>query len=384
MLLEDVADISRGVVERRSDTYHDFGSGPVPAAFVAVAKKKGSNAVTVVDALKTRLDALRPGLGGLEIRDVQDEGEVASKSTSGLFHELVNTVVILFFILLLFLGFKDAASSAVSVPIVLALTFVFAYATGDNINKITLFALILALGMLVDDSIIVVENVSRHLAHRKKNETVLATILKSVNEIGFAAFFSTITKIVAFVGLFFVTGMLGQYMGPIPKYLIVSLVISIFVAFTVNPALAYWIESRREKRGLPPKGHGKAGKSRLIRRYEALLAYFLDSAKRRKALKIGFFATLAVLFTLPGFELVKMRLLPKSDKDAVYVWIDLPRNSSIEKTEEAAKEVDAFFQERFRKASQERGASGNDANIVTSVTAAVGTAPTLDFATVAR
>ncbi len=155
----------------------------------------------VVDALKEELNILGKEIGkSYEIKEVQNEGAVAEHSTSNLFHELINTVIILFFILLFFLGFKDAFSSALSVPLVLAITFIVAYVTGDNINKITLFALILALGMLVDDSIIVVENITRHMNMRdKQKETILDTILKAVDEIGFAALFSTITKVVAFL-----------------------------------------------------------------------------------------------------------------------------------------------------------------------------------------
>ena len=306
--------------------------------YIGVAKKKGTNSVVVVDALKKEIDnTLAPISGNYEVHEIQNEGAVASESTSHLFHELVNTVIILFFILLFFLGFKDAFSSALSVPIVLAITFIFAYVTGDNINKITLFALILALGMLVDDSIIVVENITRHLSMRKGNKKpILDTILEAVDEIGFAAFFSTITKIVAFLGVFFVQGMLGQYTGPIPKYLIVSLIASIFVAFAINPYVSYVFAKQAEKKG-KKLGHDSHKEGRVIVWYRKIMSYILASNKRRRWVKISFWSVLILLFILPQIEVVKMQLLPKSNQNQLYVWVDAPRNTPIEETEKIAE-----------------------------------------------
>ena len=385
VLLSDVATVYGGVSEKKYETLYSESWVAKNSVFVAIAKKKWTNAVVVVDALKEELRTLGKEIwNSYEIKEIQNEWAVAEHSTSNLFHELVNTVIILFFILLFFLGFKDALSSAISVPLVLAITFIVAYVTGDNINKITLFALILALGMLVDDSIIVVENITRHMNMRDpKKETVLDTILKAVDEIGFAALFSTITKVVAFLGLFFVQGMLGQYTWPIPKYLIISLVTSIFVAFAINPYVSYLFETHREKKWKGGKWHGHS-EWRIIIWYRKTMTSIMNSSKKQKWMKISFWGILLLLFILPQLEVVKMRLLPKSDQNQMYVWIDMPRNTPIETSLDIAKWLDNYLGSYTATGNLDVVRKKEDTHIISNISYSVGIAPPMDFSTATR
>jgi len=142
-------------------------------------------------------------------------------------------------VLVVFLGVRNALNAAFCIPLVLAIVFIVGLILGLDINRITLFALILSLGILVDDSIVMVENNARHLADMPKTgRTKIEALLDSVREVGPSVLFSTITRVMSFVAMFAVTGMMGDYMKPIPIFASIALIASLFVAFSVNPFLA--------------------------------------------------------------------------------------------------------------------------------------------------
>ena len=232
---------------------------------------------------------------------IQDEGEKAREATSDLIKDLFLSIAIVVTVLVFFLGFKNALNTATSIPLILALVFIFAYLNGDNINRITLFALILVIGMLVDDSIVVVENIHRHLEERiHTGETKLQAILTATQEVGTGVILSTITKIIAFGAMFSVTGMMGEYMGPIPKYGIVALLFSILVAFTINPWVSYMVA---------PEVHEGEKHSHKKSRWDVRLVYNKmmlkliapdkKSQKIRRFIKISFWGGLIFLMVFP-------------------------------------------------------------------------------------
>lgn len=220
---------------------------------------------------------------------------------------------------------------------VLGIVFVVAFIFGLDINRITLFALILSLGILVDDSIVVVENNARHLAERGRDgRTKKQAILDSVREVGISIVLSTITRIVSFLGMFAVTGMMGDYMQPIPVFAAIALTASLFVAFSINPFMAHALD-----RG---HGHHKEEDAPILAHYAEFLKKFIGKGavqgRRRRWLKPAFWIALALVVAIPiALDVFRARMLPKADKDQAYVWIDLPRDRKASESENAARLV---------------------------------------------
>jgi len=178
----------------------------------------------------------------IEIITIQDEGETAKEATNELMLHLFVSIAIVLVILIVFLGVRDAINAAFCIPMVLGIVFIVALILGLDINRITLFALILSLGILVDDSIVMVENNARHLAMlAKTGKTKHEAILDSVREVGVSIVLSTITRVISFVAMFAVTGMMGDYMKPIPVFASIALTASLVVAFSINPFLASFL-----------------------------------------------------------------------------------------------------------------------------------------------
>jgi multidrug efflux pump subunit AcrB len=157
------------------------------------------------------------------------------------------SIAIVLVILILFLGIRDAINAAFCIPMVLGIVFIVALILGLDINRITLFALILSLGILVDDSIVMVENNARHLRMiPQTGKTKYEAILDSVQEVGVSIILSTITRVISFVAMFAVTGMMGDYMKPIPVFASIALTASLVVAFSINPFLASFLYSPKK------------------------------------------------------------------------------------------------------------------------------------------
>lgn len=210
-----------------------------------------------------------------------------------------------------------------------------AFVFGLDINRITLFALILSLGILVDDSIVVVENNARHLADRVRDgRTKKQAILDSVREVGVSIVLSTITRIMSFLGMFAVTGMMGDYMKPIPVFAAIALTASLFVAFSINPFMAHALD-----RG---HGHHEEKDAPILAHYANFLKKFIGSGKKEKAarkwLKPAFWISLMLVVSLPiAMDVFRARMLPKADKEQAYLWVDLPRDAKAAESEKAAR-----------------------------------------------
>jgi len=310
---------------------------------------------------------------------IQDEGEKAGEATSHLIKDLILSIVIVVGVLIFFLGVKNALNTATSIPLILALVFLFAYLDGDNINRITLFALILVIGMLVDDSIVVVENIHRHLEERvHTGETKLQAILAATQEVGTGVILSTITKVISFGAMFSVTGMMGEYMGPIPKYGIMALLFSILVAFTINPWVSFMVA---------PEVHQGESSSHKKSRFDIrhvynqmmlkLISPSPKAEKVRKFIKIGFWGGLIFLMVFPiGIGVFKARMLPKSDQNQIYLWIDAPRNTPANVGEDIVKDVEFLLLHSEKLPENLR--------ITQSVSSTIGTPFLPDFANLFR
>jgi multidrug efflux pump subunit AcrB len=352
VLLADVATLHDGPAERSSYTWIAFGpadggerpGAPLafrPAVHVSVAKQKGANAVSVARRVEARLAELeRTHLPeGVHIRVTRDYGETANDKVNELVEALVIAIVIVIGLIAYTLGWREGLVVAVAVPITFSLTLLINYAAGYTINRVTLFALILSLGLVVDDPIVDVENIFRHL--RMGREEPLAAVRRAVNEVRPPIIFATLAVIVSFLPMLFITGMMGPYMRPMAVNVPVAMLLSLFVAFSVTPWLAYRALRGRAARtpAAEPAGAADAGDSALHRLYARLLQPFLDSRARAW----GLLGTVAGLFAaammLAVLRAVPLKMLPFDNKNEFQIVIDMPEGTTLERSDAVARRL---------------------------------------------
>lgn len=348
--LWDIASFSQW--EKRLSSYTIFSQKEniwSPSVLLWVWKQVGTNGVSVTKEIKKQMEIIKNNLpSDIKISIIQDEWEEAALATGHLITDLIQSIIIVVIILIFFLGWKNALNTATSIPLILSLVFLYAFIVWYDINRISLFALILVIWMLVDDSIVVVENIHRHLEERKhtgKNKK--DAILEAVQEVWPGVILSTVTKILSFAGMFAVTGMMWEYMWPIPKFAIIALIFSIIVAFSINPWVSYLMSSNITEESKKEPGK-KKNKFDIRHIYLKIMNIFIRDDKKasrnRKIFKVTFWISLLLVIILPiSFGIFKARMLPKSNKDQVYLWIDAPRGTSVEKMLQIEKSVQDFF-----------------------------------------
>ncbi len=327
---------------------------------ISIAKLEDANITDVTMAIRTSLQSLHSNFIPDNIKSsvIVNEGKTAHKEIQGLVSNLITAVVIVVVVLLLFLDVRAALLVAISIPLTLASVFGVAQFSGLTINRITLFALILSLGLLVDNATVVIENIVRRLRaagmeEGKSDGLALQErreiIIDSVAEVGPGLFMATVTTVLAFIPMAFVTGMMGPYMGPIPFFVPAAIIIALMLAYSLNPWMASLIlrgPSASSGPSLIERLPGKLsdyilagidlGKS-LFRGYQNYLHKLLiDRKARRLSLTVIGVALLASL-ALPGVALVKFRMLPKADREQFFLYVDLPAGTSLEKTNEVTQ-----------------------------------------------
>lgn len=345
ILLKDIAGIEDGATEVVHKTRIGFGpaskNGPSEkeynAVTVALAKKKGLNAVKIADSILQKVETLKGNVipESIKVEITRNDGKKADHAVNELVFHLAISIVIVVALLALSLGTREAAIVALAIPLTLFLTLGIGMIVGQTINRITLFALILSLGLLVDDAIVVVENIHRHYQQHMKDRFTSA--VAAVNEIGSPTALATFTVIISFVPLAFVTGMMGPYMRPIPFNVPIAMFISLLVAFIVTP----WASARLLK-----AEHGETKpitETRLYRTYRSTVMPFLKSDTKRKTLYL--FVSLLILFVLsfPLLQWVQFRMLPKADKNTFLITIDMPNGTALHRTDELALEIGKFL-----------------------------------------
>ncbi|MDD2907571.1 MAG: efflux RND transporter permease subunit [Candidatus Gracilibacteria bacterium] len=382
LYLGDVSEISIG--DKKISKYSLFSKKESignNSVLLGIGKQVGTNGVFVTNDIKSSMiEIIKELPKDVKVEIIQDEGAEAQLATSHLITDLIESIIIVVVILVLFLGWKDALNTATSIPIILSLVFLYSYIVGYNINRISLFALILVIGMLVDDSIVVVENIHRHLEeriHTGKNK--LEAILESVNEVGSGVILSTITKVLSFAGMFAVTGMMGEYMGPIPKFAIVALLFSIIVAFSINPWVSYITTKNIDTN--EPHHVKKESRFDIRKLYLRFMNFFIRDDKKairnRKIFKSTFWVSLVLVMILPiYFGIFKARMLPKSDKDQVYLWVDGIRGTSVSEMFNIEKDIENFFLNNYNLPA--------NLDIADSVVSTIGTPFMGDFANLFR
>jgi multidrug efflux pump subunit AcrB len=331
-----------------------FSTAAVPelaAVTVAVAKRTGVNAVKLTEALRERVAVMRQSFLPPDVHAVvtRDDGVKADKTVTRLVEHLFIAIGAVTLILLWFIGWRAAAIVAVTIPLVFAVVMGADLLAGPTLNRLTLYALILALGMLVDDAIVVTENIHRNYQllapdtdyAAKAEAAVLAT-----HEIGNPTTLATFTVVTVFLSLTLVTGMLGQYFYPITFNVPVAMIASLLIAYSVTPWLA--------RRFLRLGHHGRRGTNTLLQRgYYALVTPLLN----HRSLRYGFYLLIALLLVLsllqPTWQFIRpqgiagavsplgvpLAFLPKDDKNTFLIHVHLPETTPLEVTDRATREL---------------------------------------------
>ena len=344
--LSSIAKITDGPAELTEQ--HRFAAGPAftgtrslnvetPAVSIAIAKRSGSNAVTVADDVLAKLEEVRTQLipGNVNVNITRNDGARADDAVNILLEHLAIAIATVVLLLIISLGWRAAAIVTMTIPLILFITLAIGYVSGQSINRITLFALILSLGLLVDDSIVVIENIYRHYSHGTKDR--IQSAIQAVAEIGRPTNLATFSVILAFLPMFWVTGMMGPYMAPIPFYVPVAMIISLAIAYTVAPwAANKWLKTSANKADAHEVDHSNGI---LERFYGVIFKKLAARSLNRRLFLLSVVALLLAVFLLPVYDQVKFKMLPKNNTNTFNITIDMPESSSFENTDYIAREV---------------------------------------------
>ena len=311
-------------------------------ATLAIAKRKGSNAVQVAEAVIATAEKLH---GTLVPEDVlltvtRDYGETANHKVNELVKHLSFAIVIIVVLLAFSLGLKESFIVSIAVPMTLALTLLLDYISGYTINRVTLFALILSLGLLVDDPIVDVENIHRHYKLRK--ESPLQALLTAVDEVRPPTILATFTVIVSFLPMFFITGMMGPYMAPMAFNVPIAMIVSLIVAFTVTPWASFkLLQSEYHKHS--DEAPIELKQTLIYKLYRGALGPLLATSGRAKLflliVLIAFLGSTMLAIT----RAVPLKLLPFDNKNELQIMIDMPRGSTLEATDQVARALGSYL-----------------------------------------
>jgi len=308
-----------------------------PAVSLAIAKRAGTNAVAIADSIVHRLDQVRGQIfpADIEMAITRDYGETANEKANELLFHLGLATVSIVVLVGFAIGWREAAVVAIVIPTTILLTLFAARILGYTLNRVSLFALIFSIGILVDDAIVVIENIARHWAMKDGRSRVQAAI-EAVGEVGNPTIVATLTVVAALLPMLFVSGMMGPYMSPIPANASAAMVFSFFVAVTVTPWLMMTLGRAA---GGPDHAHDAAGGGRLGRIYVAVAEPILRSRRRSWvflfAVGIATLASLALIYT----KHVTVKLLPFDNKTDLQVVVDLPNGASLEDTDRALQMI---------------------------------------------
>lgn len=344
VFLREVAEVQDGPPPPERYVWHGraeaAGGGEFPAVTIAVTKKPGENAIDVAEAVIHRAEALRNTLvpAGVELAVSRNYGVTANDKAQTLIKKLLFATASVVALVFFALGRREAAIVGLAVVLTLMATLFASWAWGFTLNRVSLFALIFSIGILVDDAIVVVENIHRH--HLLQPDTPLVRLIPvAVDEVGGPTILATLTVIAALLPMAFVTGLMGPYMSPIPINASMGMLISLAVAFTVTPWLSrLWL-----------RGHGqaKAGLGeRIAPFFERIFRPLLDErrgARNRGVLALFVLAAIGASLALPATGLVLMKMLPFDNKSEFQVVVDMPAGTPLERTAAVLHELGAFL-----------------------------------------
>jgi multidrug efflux pump subunit AcrB len=345
--LSDVAQVQAGADVATRYAWHGAPpgrAGPAlgiaPAVTIALAKKPGANAADITGAVARRITQLQGEIipEGVHVTVTRDYGQTATDKAFKLIEKLVFATSSVVLLVLFALGWREAIVVGSAVVLTLALTLFASWAMGFTLNRVSLFALIFSIGILVDDAIVIVENIHRHMARGGKS--LREAIPPAVDEVGGPTILATFTVIAALMPMAFVSGLMGPYMRPIPINASVGMLLSLAIALVVTPWLSLRLLARHAPAAGPAEGdvpaQGEAlPESRLHRGFGRLMRPFLDpeSGKRRRLWLFGGIVVLVVLAaSLAVAQLVVLKMLPFDNKSELQVVVDTPEGRTLEDT----------------------------------------------------
>ena len=355
VFLGDVADVSEGPGDASEYVFYGNGAGAVrpvsagassggdfPAVTLTVAKRKGTNAVLLARAVLVKVDALR---GSVLPRDVQvtvtrNYGRTAEEKSNELLKHLILATLSVTLLIALALGWRESGVVLLAIPVTLSLTLVIFYLYGYTLNRVTLFALIFSVAILVDDAIVVVENIVRHFrlpesAGRPWSEVAV----EAVDEVGNPTILATFTVIAAILPMAMVRGLMGPYMRPIPVGASAAMVFSLAIAFVVSP----WAAARllRGHTG----GHGETGEQEgwTTRLYRRLMTPLIHSPRTRWLFFGIVILLLVAACVLVPLKIVRVKMLPFDNKSEFQVMVDMPEGTPLERTLAVEQDIASYL-----------------------------------------
>lgn len=344
--LSDVAQVADTVKE--PDDYVFMGLGPgaaekglkgnaahdYPAVTISIAKRKGANATWVADDLLKKVEFLKGKVipSEVQVTVTRNYGETAREKNNELLFHMFLAAISVTILIALFMGWRAGAVAAIAIPVTLALTMLIFYLIGYTLNRITLFALIFSIGILVDDAIVVVENVHRYFTTTMMKP--LEAAVKAVDEIGNPTILATFAVIASILPMGFVGGLMGPYMRPIPVGASMAMLLSMFIAFIVTPYFAY-----RLMKGAHHESEAELEESKLTAFYRHWMGRLIHDVKLRN----GFLVLVVVLLlgscSLIYFKAVTVKMLPFDNKNELQVIIDAPEGTPLEQTARMTREM---------------------------------------------
>ena len=350
--LNQIANIFNGPELPVSYVSHGFGKGSesatqfqseYPAVTIAIAKRKGADAMKIADVVLSKVEELRSDLipDEVHVEVTRNYGETASQKVSELLLHLFGAIIAVTFVVMIAMGWRGGLVVFLSVPITFALTLLSYYLLDYTLNRITLFALVFVTGIVVDDSIIIAENMHRHFKMNRLPFKQAA--IYAINEVGNPTILATLTVIASVLPMAFVSGLMGPYMSPMPIGASIAMILSLFVALTITPYLGYIFLREKEKKGKAPKVEKDLHDTLIYRLYAKVETPLLES-KKVQYIFLGI--TLVLLIGSVGLfftKTVAVKMLPFDNKNEMQVVIDMPEGTTLERTAVVAKEIGQFL-----------------------------------------
>ncbi|MDW6004520.1 efflux RND transporter permease subunit [Vibrio mangrovi] len=329
--LSDIASVSMGGDTPAHNVWTSDKSTITPAVTIAIAKKAGENAVDVAQSVEARLQVLENQLIPADVKvDVtRNYGNTASEKSHTLIGKLMFATCAVVILVLLTMGWREAIVVGIAVMITLMITLFASWAWGFTINRVSLFALIFSIGILVDDAIVVVENIHRHMSSKSDNFSVPY----AVDEVGGPTILATFTVIAALLPMAFVTGLMGPYMSPIPINASMGMFISLAVAFILTPWLAVKL--------LRHKSHTQEKEPSMAIVQRIMAPFVLSAHQRRNRWLLGGGVIVLILGSvlLPVYQAVVLKMLPFDNKSEFQVILDMPDDTALERTQRVLFEL---------------------------------------------
>ncbi|MGB7729748.1 MAG: efflux RND transporter permease subunit [Candidatus Acidiferrum sp.] len=345
--LGDVSNVTDGPEEPADYVY--FGTGGAsasqpetyPAVTLAVAKRKGANATDVSQAVLAKIDGVRGYVlpSDVQVTVTRNYGQTAKHKSDELLKHLFLATLSVTLLVALALGWRESGVVLLAIPVTLSLTLFIFYAYGYTLNRVTLFALIFSIGILVDDAIVVVENIVRHFRlAENKGRAWSEVAVEAVDEVGNPTILATFAVIAAILPMAFVRGLMGPYMRPIPVGASAAMMFSLIIAFVVSPWAA--LRLLRGHTGKHADGEPEGKATRLYRR---VMSGLIRSARKRWT----FLATVVILFlmacSLVAFKLVRVKMLPFDNKSEFQIVVDMPEGTPLERTLAVEQEIGTYL-----------------------------------------